>query len=364
MTEPAAPVPEPIAALLARTIAELSARPGTVAIELVGSLARGQFRSGSDLDVQVILDREPESDESWVFDVTGVAVNAHYEALDAVIALADATPETFGAAVRAEWLPDRLTGARTLWVSDDDRGRGWGALRDRVVARRHDPTELPGIVEAFLAHGRSLLERGRDHLGAGAPLDAWQCARDAAATLAHGQFVRAGRIIRGLKRTPELLREIDQHALAAALVATVGGPLTTEELLELADRRTRFRETSARYVAALEAGESPVTGLETRRWQEHATNAVDYYRSLIDDGYGDGMLNHLRTLSGAVKLPATALDLLGTPSLTPYETWGAAEPPEVVHSEWMALMGFARTSDDADESAGRALALIEPFARA
>lgn len=361
MTDPTpfAP-PEPVAALLSRTVAELAERDGVVAIELVGSLARGQFRAGSDLDFQVILDHEPESDESWVFDPSGIAVNAHYCSLESVVSLEGASSEVFGEAIRAEWLPDRLTGSRALWARDDALGAGWGTVRDRLVARRHDPAERPRIVSAFRDHARALVETGREHLRWGAPLDGWQCARDAMGTLAHGEFVGAGRIIRGLKRTPELLRELGRADLADALMSTVGGPLPTAELLDLAGRRTRFRDASAGYVAALAAGDAAGHRVETQRWQEHATNSVDYYRSLIDDGYGDGMLNHLRTLSGAVKLPATALALLGTTAEAPYTAWvGLA--PEGLRAEWAVLLGFP--SDDGQVGAGRALELADAFAR-
>ncbi len=205
---------------------EYARRPGTVAVAITGSIARGMVWAGSDIDLWVFVDG-PEAFED------GLASGVYWEAdIRPASWLEQETgegtwqqPPALGQ--RGDGLFEALWGCRVVF---DPSGR-LSRLQAEVDARAADRAWLERRAALYLAYGWGCLE-ALQHV---APLRAIVAARAVATDYGiAAHWMRQGRLLTSGCRIPELLADAPrlQH-LYAELFALRGKEGAEEMLLAL-----------------------------------------------------------------------------------------------------------------------------------
>jgi len=293
----------------------LAADPSTVAVLLIGSVARGEATQGSDLDLLVVRDGDSGERETWRFAKDEVMENVHELRLEVL-------PCDLSDRVLVDWyahhvVADYLQGSRALYV--DARRAEWLTPLWTIVRKRVEPEMQSAIARAYAARAASIAEMSRA-ARAYAPLDAHQMLRLASQRLLEASLIRLGWTIRGSKRRPEMAERFRGDAVTEQVLdllnEVVGlSGLTVAVARELASARVRIRKLLVRELKRL-CRNHPRAAPVAESAARHNTAATDYHSELIATGFHRGAVNHIRALSGFHTIPSMVLGAIDAPSQT------------------------------------------------
>jgi predicted nucleotidyltransferase len=297
---------------LARTLA---VDPSTVAVLLIGSVARGDAKQGSDLDLLLVRDGDAGVPETWRFAANEVMENVHELHLDAL-------PSDLSDSALVDWyahhvVADHLQGCRVLYV-DSHRADRLTQLWT-VVRRRVEPGMQAGVARVYAAHAASLAHAATVALPH-APLDAHQTLRVASQRLLEASLIRLGWTIRGSKRRPEIAERFRADATAAHALDLLGRvvglcDVTPDAARQLASSRIRIRKLLVEELRRL-SRDNPRAVPVAESVARHNSAATDYHGALIAAGFHRGAINHIRALAGFHTIPAMVLNAIGASAQT------------------------------------------------
>lgn len=325
---------------------ELAARPEVQLVWLTGSVAKGLVDAASDVDLHVFstapLDLSP-----WRFAEQSAPENIHQfpvEALrDGVAKLGDV--QALGQWMAKSCLADALHGAVCLFRKPEAR-----PLEDEVEAlldaRRSDDVRL-AVARTFAGYCADIASRARTALANDAPLDAHQTLRRASQELLLSHLIARGWIVRGSKKRPEIATAygLDQSepGFMALFEAVNGlGALTDDGAIEVCRQRHGYRDRFARYLRAIMVQDgdlAPAARAVVADYEEHNLGAENYYAPLLAAGIVKGPVNHIRSFSGFMNVPRTALAAAGRQSRFPATAWASTATPRDAEAvaDWLRI---------------------------
>jgi hypothetical protein len=191
--------------------------------------------------------------------------------------------------------------------------------------------------------------QARNALLQGAPLDAHQTLRRASQELLLSHLISRGWIVRGSKKRPEIATAygLDQsEGEFMTLFNAVNGlhELTIDGAIEVCRQRQEYRASFADYLRAivLRDGEfARAANAAVTDYEEHNLGAENYYAPLLAAGIVRGPVNHIRSFSGFMEVPRTALAAYGRQSAFPATDWTSS----AMAHDAEAIAGWMRISD-------------------
>ncbi|MEA2569415.1 MAG: hypothetical protein QOI24_1416 [Acidobacteriota bacterium] len=326
---------------IAKLTAGVAANASTVAVLLVGSLARGEAKSGSDIDLYAITDASGDAHEDWRFAADGVMEDVHW------LPLKTLPSDLTDRGVLIDWLAhntaaDHLVVNRVLYI--DTRRAAMLARLWELVRMRADPT-LHGELAAAHAMRALTIGEGAIAYAKTAPLQAHQTLRHAMQALLEASLIRLGWTLRGSKRRPETAHAYRRDVLVAhtldLLEEVVGlSSLTIADAGRLARQRLAIR---GKFTHQLRRFAHDASARAAVRREE---NAIDYYSDLVATGFHRGAVNHMRALAGFDRIPHIVLKTLGSTLVTVDDFLRCSAIQADLRNTWAAIADLGTSELD------------------
>jgi hypothetical protein len=334
---------------------ELAARPEVQLIWLTGSVAKGLVDAASDIDLHVFTAGNAQDFTPWRFAADSAPENIHQfpieDLREGVAKIGE--PVALGQWMAKTCLADALCGAVCLYrrpdatVTEDD-------VAALVAARQAAPYRRE-VARTFAKYCNGIAGKAAAALEARAPLDAHQKLRRASQELLLAYLISRGWIVRGSKKRPEIATAfgLDTSELKLMkLFYTINGldGLALDGALKLCLQRQAYRARFAEYLRAIMVREgefSVAAATAVADYEAHNLGGVNYYAPLLDAGMVMGPVNHIRSFSGFVNLPRTALMATGRQSPFPATAWttaATARDAEVVDG-WLHISDLSSSGD-------------------
>lgn len=304
-----------------KTAHNLRKQTGVIGVVLSGSVARGPVSESSDLDLHVIVSRQfTGSLSEWTFYKEGTIENLHTVHEDELLRgwHARSNSTSLAAWFYETKLGDELDRFLPLWW---DSSTHWQKRLSALVTLRKNPDVVQVIARHYMESARAHIRQARDACEENAPYDSHQHLRLAFQAALTAAMICRGWVIRGSKKRIEIAQAflpdplIEPLLVAGVNVVGLKG-MTQNQAVRLCKSRLHYRTILLselhRLMTQYAGDEHIATKLEVaiKHQAQHNTMAYDYYSSLVAHKMILGAVNHIRCLSGLVKVPQILVSCL------------------------------------------------------
>lgn len=335
-----------------KTTQHLKNQKGILGVVLSGSTARGPVGISSDLDIHVIIsDKFTGHLPEWTFHEDGIIENLHIVQENELIS---------GWSVRgqpdllAKWfyktkIGDELNQFSTLWWSPTTQ---WLEKLQTLVTDRQNPDIAQKVAKCYLESARTSTFQASKACLENSPLDSQQYLRSAFQAAIIASLIQRGWTIRGSKKRIEIAQAFLPDPAINNLL-TVGfeivglKDITSSQTTKICGLRLKFRtillnelkELKVRYAGNENVSHKIEQVIKNQK--AHEAMAYDYYSPMVDENIILGPINHIRCLSGLMRVPNMLVSCLDGEISWPIQKFIKSDIfSQNIRESWLEIMSM------------------------
>jgi len=323
---------------------------GILGVVLSGSTARGPVGASSDIDMHVIIsDKFTGNLPEWTFHDDGMIENLHTVQENEILRGWNVRSQPN---LLAKWfyetkLGDELNQFSPLWWVPTTQ---WQKKLQILVADRQNPDVAQEVTRYYLESARANVLQANKACLENAPLDGHQNLRSAFQVALVASLIQRGWTIRGSKKRIEIAQAFLPDPAIENLLAIgfelVGIKETTRsQTMKICESRLQFRvlllnelrELKARYSSDEKISHKLEQAIQIQ--EAHEAMAYDYYSPMVDENIILGPINHIRCLSGLMRVPKLFVSCLEDEKPWPVQEFVKSDLfSQNIRNAWLDIM--------------------------